>query len=105
MLYYILLICVLKVSLIYSSGSLCPWGWNMDHQHCYKVVVTNANAFEAQQVCRSLDAYLADPTDKNEFDAIKTVVKKAWDTHGHQDVWVQDCFFYIIIKNIPNEIF
>jgi hypothetical protein len=52
-----------------------------------------------------LDAYLADPTDKNEFDAIKTVVKKAWDTYGHQDVWVQDCFFYIIIKNIPNEIF
>jgi hypothetical protein len=95
MLYYILLICVLKVSLIHSrSYPECPSGWtSYTHQYCHKVMVTPANAFQAQQVCRSLGGYLADPTDKQELDTIKKVVQKAWDTYGRQDVWVHECFF------------
>jgi hypothetical protein len=95
MLYYILLICVVKVSLIHSQV-YCPLGWTMyNNAYCHKVVVTPANAFQAQQVCWSLGAYLADPTDINEFNAIKNgVVKTAWNTWGAQNVWVQECFFY-----------
>jgi hypothetical protein len=95
MLYYFLLICVLKVSLIHSrSPPKCPTGWtSYTHRYCHKVVVTPANAFQAQQVCRSLGAYLADPIDIDEFNAIKDVVKMSWNTWGVQNVWVHECFF------------
>jgi hypothetical protein len=63
-------------------------------------VVTNANAFQAQQVCRSLGGYLADPTDINEFNVVKDVVQTAWNTHGKQDVWVQGNASLIIKKKM-----
>jgi hypothetical protein len=86
---YILLICVLKVSVIHSQV-YCPTGWKIyNNTFCHKLVVSPANAYEAQQVCRSLGGYLADPTDTSEYNAIKNgVVKSAWNIWGSQLVWV-----------------
>ena len=69
MFYNILLTCVLKFSFIHSVyldllSPTCASGWTIyNNAFCHKVVVTPTNAFVAQQVCRSLGGYLADPTD------------------------------------------
>ena len=76
----------------------CPSGWKIyNNLFCHKVVVAPSNAFVAQQVCRSLGGYLADPIDINEYNAIKNgVVQSAWNIWGAQNVWVRKYYFYFI---------
>ena len=99
MFFSILAIFLIQITNSQQRDLVCPDAiWTLyNNATCHTVIVTPANAFQAQEVCSSLGANLADPADNNELTAIKNgVLHSAWNKYGAQDTWVFLIFIFYV---------